>query len=206
MIYTVFDIETTGLSKYECGIVQFAYIRLNNNLTPVKCGAFYLYPPENKFRWDADAEKVHRLSREFLKENAIDYDVGMAQIYALLQYSNVITYNGNTFDIPFTSNVLQKSGLIPLQCIGFNDVMLMCKERFGRKPKLVDVPAILGLNPAVMQTLCNAYFKGVNVRPHDASYDTTVTYMAYRKLLDMGRIKPQQQQESSISYSSTQTF
>lgn len=198
MIYTVFDLETTGLVQGQCAVVQFAFIQLNEAYMPIRANSFYIDPPEGRFRWDEEAERIHGLSREFLHENAIPYDEALCKMYAALQYGALVTYNGNSFDIPFASKFLDANGLPFLQIHESYDVMRMWQDISGHRCKLTQLPAEAGIDKRHIETCTGLLFKGCNVRPHDAAYDTTATMFGFQRCMQRQRLAQKEDQKAAV--------
>ena len=43
MLYTIFDLETTGFNGTSDAVCQFAFITVNQNLMPVRARNYYFY-------------------------------------------------------------------------------------------------------------------------------------------------------------------
>ena len=43
MLYTIFDLETTGFNGTSDAVCQFAFITVNQNLLPVRARNYYFY-------------------------------------------------------------------------------------------------------------------------------------------------------------------
>ncbi len=96
------DIETTGLDIYNDEVVQISIIDGNNNVL------FNDYiKPERKTSWK-DAEKIHGISPEMVKNKPTIREI-LPYINSILENAEcIVGYNSNGFDIPF----LQANGVV----------------------------------------------------------------------------------------------
>lgn len=93
MIYTVFDIETSGLDK-ECDIYEFAYIRLDDNFNIIKSDTLYFF----KKSWVVTASEIHGLTEEMLTPHIKDFYKNLAAMYATMHNGIAIGKNNMMFD------------------------------------------------------------------------------------------------------------
>lgn len=115
MICTVIDIETTGRYKISLGlnnpdyaeILEVSYIRVNSeDLSILSHGSLYFYKPY--FCVESQAQEVHGLTRQFLKQYEKDFDKNLIQLHALMQQTLIVGKNSDVFDIPFIQAFLKK--------------------------------------------------------------------------------------------------
>lgn len=98
-VHTFFDIETTGLDIYSGNILSFGYLQTSDTWEVYNQGTIYFYKEE--FNIESSAQKVHHLSREFLKQFEDRYDENMVLMHSMLYGANVIGKNSKNFDLPF---------------------------------------------------------------------------------------------------------
>ena len=119
----VIDIETTGLPEYNiengvrtnadhCEILSFGYIRTEMSTNRIfDAGILYFYKPY--FNIESEAQKVHHLTRDFLKQYEQDFDKNLAKMEMLITNSALIGKNSDSFDIPFITAFLRKHSGFP---------------------------------------------------------------------------------------------
>ena len=105
----IFDIETTGLDKSKDSIIQFAAIKydLENNKLIDDLNLYI--QPEGSFEISVAAYFKHHISAKFLLDKPFFKDVA-DQIINFIGDCDIITFNGNGFDIPFLKNELNRVG------------------------------------------------------------------------------------------------
>ncbi len=126
----VFDIETTGLDRTKDQIIQIAAIKLDSKHNIIDTLNLYIQP-YGAYTISAGAMNKHHISHEFLKDKPYLKDVA-PQILEFFENEPVLTYNGNSFDIPFLKYELNKYGydinFITKECY---DAFLEEKRRNG---------------------------------------------------------------------------
>lgn len=111
-MYTIIDIETTGLMKFDSNgvlipdLLEFGYINVDNNLQIINSGTLYFYEPW--FDIENDAQRIHGLTRQFLQEHATDNIANAAAMQAMLTNTTVIGKNSDKFDLPFIKYWIEK--------------------------------------------------------------------------------------------------
>lgn len=120
MIGTVMDIETTGYLAFDKvdgksvlsdsnEILEVGYININLNTGRIiKYGTLYFYKPY--FQIENDAQRIHGLTREFLKQYENDFEKNLCILNTLMQQTVIIGKNSEHFDIPFVKHFLSKHG------------------------------------------------------------------------------------------------
>lgn len=183
MSKTIFDIETSGLDQRRSNILQFAYMEIDDDLSPIRQGSIYLKPYTSD--WTAGAEAVHKLSKPFLMEHGVEPEYGAANIWALLYYRDILTYNGKTFDLPLVNNYCQAVGTSDVYVRDHYDLCLETPKLYGgKRRKLVDAVQEFGIKASAIERLTSILFGEPNhLNPHDARYDVVATYMLYKKVM-----------------------
>lgn len=186
MLYTIFDLETTGFSGTSDNVCQFAAITVNQQFLPIRAQNYYFY--KEGMKWSKDAEAVHGLSRQFLKQYEDQYNENLIKMYTTLQYGNLAGHNCKGFDIPFASQFLTREGLPLLRPNDCLDTMILWRPTFGKRMKLVELPKALGYTEEQILRMTKLLFKDKagNLRPHDACYDTVATMLCLRKAAAKG--------------------
>lgn len=176
MLYTIFDIETTGFYESTCDVIQFAYLRLNENFKYVDSGVMHFYYPG--MHWSKEAENVHHISMSYLKQFENEFENNLKKMYIMLARCNAVTFNGNTFDIPFCRTWLQRMGMPYLDVTCSYDLMKILRPVYGKNIKLASLPERLDIPEEVLDTLCTQWF-GNAKGAHDAGYDVTMTAVGF---------------------------
>lgn len=186
MLYTLFDIETTGLSRSKDAVVQFAYTTITQDFVHVRSACLHFY--KDGMPWSYEAEKVHGLSQDYLKQFKGQYHANLQHMYSVLQYGNLIGHNSKSFDIPFSDNFMCRNGLPTLEIGTCYDTMLLWRSRFGKAMRLQQLPAELGITQQQITAIADMRFKNTEGirRPHDAPYDVTATYFVLRAAVNTG--------------------
>ena len=118
MIGTVMDIETTSWLKFDTvdgvsqlsdnsEILEVGYINIDMNTKEILThGVLYFYKPY--FNIESEAQKVHGLTREFLKKYEQDFEKNLIALNAMIQCTCLIGKNSEKFDIPFIKAFIKK--------------------------------------------------------------------------------------------------
>lgn len=185
MIYTVFDVETTGLRTGTDCVLQFAYLLFDSlDNTIVSADSFYLW--DESYTWSDDAYKVHKISKDFLRSlPKSEMKVKYGKMFKALSAANLMTYNGNSFDIPFCDNFLKRYAVQPYLPASQTDVMLLARQAFGKRFKLVNLVDHLEIPEEAIKAMQEAHF-GVSTGAHDATYDVISTLLCYIRLRGAG--------------------
>lgn len=176
MYYTIFDIETTGLYRDQSDVIQFAYVNLDENFQPIKSDILYFY--YEGMSWSEEAEAVHHISLETLKQHADEFENNLLKMYVTLSFCNAVTFNGDHFDIPFVRAWLMRQGMPEIRVSMSYDVMQIYNRVLHHAIKLVNLPKQIGLPVETIQTIQDAWFGNI-AAAHDAAYDTTATALAF---------------------------
>lgn len=107
---TCFDVETTGLNPKEDFIIQLAVCKFEKEtFNVVESKAWYI-KPAHTYNISEEAQNVHGISKEFLEENGVYIKDIIPEIDAIFKDCDILTYNGNTFDIKFLIKDLKMFG------------------------------------------------------------------------------------------------
>ncbi len=190
-VYTYFDIETTGLNPHTDVPIQFAYLQMQENGIFLMRNAFYI--KTTSASWSEEAQAVHHITRDMLDKYGVEEVRAISTIYSLLKNADVVTYNGNNFDLPMVNNRIQQLGIVDLFTDRGFDVMLEWQKfHGGKRRKLLDLAQSLGYHEAYISAMVNRLY-GVSGQflPHDARYDVVETMLVHRRLLqEMEAAKP----------------
>lgn len=186
MLYTIFDLETTGFSGTSDSICQFAFLTVNQNMLPVRGRNYYFY--KEGMSWSEEAASVHGLTRDFLKKYEQDYEQNLLRLYTVLQRGNLVGHNSNGFDIPFAMQFLIREGFPPIRPEICYDTMQLWRQPFGKRMKLSNLPEALGIPEEQIITLAKIMFKDQagDLRSHNACYDVAATTCCLRAAITRG--------------------
>lgn len=185
-MFTVFDLETTGFSGASDDVVQFSYLRFDDKNMVYDAGCLYFY--YEGMSWSEDAENVHHISQEFLKQYEDDFDKNCIKMWTILSGANVVGHNAKGFDCPFAKTWLGRMGLSDLTFGIINDTMLAFRPMtHTSKVKLTKLSAMNSLTPEVIRRSANVWFnESGELNAHNATYDTAATALLTLIALNKG--------------------
>lgn len=106
------DIETSGLDKTKDHIVQLSGVKYTNTWKKVKEFNHYILPKE-PWEMGKEAFEKHGLTKEFIQKNGVPLESVYDEFMEFIGDCDIVTYNGNSFDIPFIYAEFQKCSLDP---------------------------------------------------------------------------------------------
>ena len=110
MILTIFDIETTGLDRTKDQIIQFSGLKIDTSKNSILEEINEYIQPTGNYVISLGAYFKHQITPEFLSKYPRMVEIA-PKIYKFFEgVNNILTYNGNGFDIPFLKNELSKYG------------------------------------------------------------------------------------------------
>lgn len=176
-MFTVFDLETTGFSGATDDVIQFSYIRFDTLNQAYDSGCLYFY--YEGMSWSEEAEAVHHISQDFLRQYEDQFQENCIKMWTILSGSNVSGHNCIGFDCPFVKTWLARQGLINLTFGIINDTMKAFRPvTRSSKVKLTKLSEMCGLTPDVINNAASMWFGTTDVLgAHNATYDTTATAM-----------------------------
>ena len=102
------DIETTGLSKKDCGICQLSMVKTNDNFEVIDTFNHYIKPKPSAL-WNQGAMNCSGITPEMVADCPYLADLA-DEILEFIGDEDILTYNGNSFDIPFLQEELKSCG------------------------------------------------------------------------------------------------
>jgi len=103
------DIETTGLHKETDYIIQFSAIKVDR-ITQTIINSINLYiKPSGPYTISIQAYMKHHIKPEFLEDKPTFKEVAQ-KIRDFFEGSDILTYNGNRFDLPFIKAEFNRIG------------------------------------------------------------------------------------------------
>lgn len=105
-----YDVETTGLSVMNDKVIQLSAVKFNDKFEIIDKFDEYVRPI-GEWHMAETAERVHGISTKFLIENGrFLKDVG-PEFLAFIEGCDILSYNGNRFDIRMLCANLKEVGL-----------------------------------------------------------------------------------------------
>jgi DNA polymerase-3 subunit epsilon len=106
----IFDLETTGVDKSKDQIIQFAAIKVNPENHQVIDSKNLFIQPIGNYQISLQAYFKHGIKPDDLKDKPHFKDVAN-EIVEFIKDCDIVTYNGNGFDIPFLLVELNRVGV-----------------------------------------------------------------------------------------------
>ena len=106
------DIETSGLDKNKDRIIQIGGVKFSNKWKKIAVFKKYILPKE-PWEMSSEAQEKHGLTKEFIQENGVPLESIYDEWLEFIDGCDIVTYNGNSFDIPFMYAEFQREGLDP---------------------------------------------------------------------------------------------
>lgn len=105
----IFDLETTGLDREKDYIIQFAGLKIDTDTNKIIDECNYYIQPDGNYTISIAAFFKHHINVEFLKDKPKFKEIA-PKIKEFIGDCDILTYNGNSFDIPFLINEFKKIG------------------------------------------------------------------------------------------------
>ena len=154
MIGLIIDIETTrlltgpgldephdpktGYLKDDREILEVGYIRVDDaDKKIISHGTLYFYKPY--FQIENEAQSIHGLTRDFLKQYENDFERNLIILNSLIQKTLIIGKNSDRFDIPYITKFIDKhsKGLLDMRsAVSIAKVRDIYKNPFVYEPIL----------------------------------------------------------------------
>lgn len=162
-----FDVETTGLNPQKDYIIQLAMIKLDAQTLDVKEQKKCYINPDGDYEISSQAFEKHGLTKEFLKHNGVNLKGVGQKIVDFFDNCDILTYNGNSFDIYFLYSNLKAVGIdFNIDNRIFYDAFLMYKK----------------LHPSTLEAVYK-YYTGEKLEgAHDAFNDVKATIEIFKHL------------------------
>ena len=95
------DIETTGLNPKEDYIIQLGAVKFEKETFNIIEERSWYIKPAHKYTISSTAQATHGLTKEFIDLNGVSFKDVADDFFKMFEESDLLTYNGNTFDIKF---------------------------------------------------------------------------------------------------------
>lgn len=105
-----FDVETTGTDSSKDVIIQLAAVKFDKDFNRLDSYCCYVKPMED-FEIAPGAFEKHGLTKEFILDNGMPSNGVMEVFYAFCKDCDMLSYNGNNFDIKFIDKEMRAAGI-----------------------------------------------------------------------------------------------
>lgn len=105
-----FDVETTGLDVSKDSIIQLAAVKFDEDFNRLDSYCCYVKPMED-FEISPGALEKHGLTKEFILDNGMPSNGVMEVFNAFCKDCDILSYNGNNFDIKFIDKEMKAAGI-----------------------------------------------------------------------------------------------
>lgn len=105
-----FDVETTGTDLSKDVIIQLAAVKFDEDFNRLDSYCCYVKPMED-FEIAPGAFEKHGLTKEFIIDNGMPSNGVMEVFNAFCKDCDMLSYNGNTFDIKFIDKEMKAAGI-----------------------------------------------------------------------------------------------
>lgn len=106
-----FDLETTGLNTQTDHIIQIGLVKFNKSTYDELGHIMFYIKPETDFSIDPYAQEKHGISKDFVIENGVLLRDVWDEISEFIEDCDILSYNGNSFDVPMLYNNLKRYNL-----------------------------------------------------------------------------------------------
>lgn len=113
------DVETTGLNPKEDFMIQLAVSKFSKETMEIIESKKWYVKPAHNYTISPQAQAVHGLTKEFIEANGVYFKELAPELFKMIEDADLLTYNGNTFDIKFLNEECKRWGL-PLPIVGKN--------------------------------------------------------------------------------------
>lgn len=175
------DIETTGTDKTNDWIVQFAAIKVNRETNKIidKIN-LYIKPASPSYKMGIGAYLKHGIHPDILADKPTFKEVA-PQILAFISGCDLLTHNGNSFDLPFLMNEFARSGFkfSPSEFTTYDSYR---EEARRHSNKLTDA----------FTRYCGRTMEEAGLKAHDAFSDVKACYAVFRHQNETAEVKPEE--------------
>lgn len=105
-----YDVETTGLDPAKDSIIQIAAVKFDSNFNTID--SYYTHvKPMHDFEIAEGALQKHGMTKEFILENGKPSNEVMQFFNNFCNDCDILSYNGNSFDIKFIVKEMKDAGI-----------------------------------------------------------------------------------------------
>ena len=191
MIYTVIDIETSGLSRENADVLSFSYA-LTDGKEILAADTLYFWA--DGIKWNQESYQIHGLSKEFLSQYKDDFDKNLRAMFSVIQDSILVGYNSgyidkfgvlHGFDYQIIKNFLLRNMLdFPIPS-SFVDLLKIARSRETNAPnkKLQSMVDYYGVSREEIARVNNTVYPGSKAVAHNSGYDVVCTAYVLKEML-----------------------
>ena len=191
MIYTVIDIETSGLSRENADVLSFSYA-LTDGKEILAADTLYFWA--DGIKWNQESYQTHGLSKEFLSQYKDDFDKNLRAMFSVIQDSILVGYNSgyidkfgvlHGFDYQVIKNFLLRNMLdFPIPS-SFVDLLKIARSRETNAPnkKLQSMVDYYGISREDIVRVNDIVFPGSKAVAHNSGYDVVCTAYVLKEML-----------------------
>ena len=191
MIYTVIDIETSGLSRENADVLSFSYA-LTDGKEILAADTLYFWA--DGIKWNQESYQIHGLSKEFLSQYKDDFDKNLRAMFSVIQDSILVGYNSgyidkfgvlHGFDYQIIKNFLLRNMLdFPIPS-SFVDLLKIARSRETNTPnkKLQSMVDYYGVSREEIARVNNTVYPGSKAVAHNSGYDVVCTAYVLKEML-----------------------
>lgn len=191
MIYTVIDIETSGLSRENADVLSFSYA-LTDGKEILAADTLYFWT--DGMQWSQESYEIHGLSKEFLSQYKDDFDKNLRAMFSVVQDSVLVGYNSgymdkfgvlHGFDYQVIKNFLLRNMLdFPIPS-SFVDLLKIARSRETNAPnkKLQSMVDYYGVSREEIARVNNTVYPGSKAVAHNSGYDVVCTAYVLKEML-----------------------
>ena len=191
MIYTVIDIETSGLSRENADVLSFSYA-LTDGKEILAADTLYFWA--DGIQWNPESYITHGLSKEFLSQYKDDFDKNLRAMFSVIQGSILVGYNSgyidkfgvlHGFDYQVIENFLLRNMLdFPIPS-SFVDLLKIARSRETNAPnkKLQSMVDYYGISREEIVRVNNTVYPGSKAVAHNSGYDVVCTVYVLKEML-----------------------
>lgn len=191
MIYTVIDIETSGLSRENADVLSFSYA-LTDGKEILAADTLYFWT--DGMQWSQESYEIHGLSKEFLSQYKDDFDKNLRAMFSVIQDSILVGYNSgyidkfgvlHGFDYQVIKNFLLRNMLdFPIPS-SFVDLLKIARSRETNAPnkKLQSIVDYYGISREAIARVNDIVFPGSKAVAHNSGYDIVCTVYVLKEML-----------------------
>lgn len=191
MIFTVIDIETSGLSRENADVLSFSYA-LTDGKEILAADTLYFW--SDGIKWNQESYQIHGLSKEFLSQYKDDFDKNLRAMFSVIQDSILVGYNSgyidkfgvlHGFDYQVIKNFLLRNMLdFPIPS-SFVDLLKIARSRETNAPnkKLQSMVDYYGISREDIVRVNNTVYPGSKAVAHNSGYDVVCTSYVLKEML-----------------------
>lgn len=175
-----FDVETTGLNAQKDFIIQIALVKFDSLTYEVKDSKSWYINPLHAYEITPQAFEKHGITKEFLNKNGVALKDVAQEILDFFDNCDILTYNGNSFDVNFLYSNLKQVGYdFDISNRTFYDAFLMYKT----------------LHPSTLEAVYKHYTGKELDGAHDAFNDVNATIEVFKALHDQEALTTEEMNE-----------